>query len=323
MRYSSIVTGKVNEYYRNRLFDKNNDLFEKTQRIYKAVPKIKEIDDKLSSLGIELTKTVMSGTDVMDALESLKRKSLKLNMERCELLVENGYSADFLEIKYDCEVCKDEGIVNNNRCHCYLKKLKEEAFRNANLPVIMDSQSFDTFNLEYYPSDDSTPSSREIMSYILKICRNYSEGFGPESKNLLFTGGTGLGKTFLSSCIAKDVIEKGANVYYQPAYKIFPLFEKMKFGNEVDESAMMQIDFIRNFELLIIDDLGTELITTYTSEVLFDLINSRLNENKKTIISTNLSLEEIKELYSERVSSRIVGNYLMLKFAGNDIRLAE
>ncbi len=321
MKYSSLVTDKVTEFYRNRLFDKNNEQYEKTQKIYKIIPEIKDIDAKLSSLGISLTKVVMNGGDSADAIGKLKEESMKLNMRRCELLVEKGYPVDYLDIKYECSVCNDEGVVNGRRCECFINKLKEEAFKSANLPVIMDSQSFETFNLDYYPDDDGDPSSKEIMSYVLKICRNYTENFNESSKNLLFTGGTGLGKTFLSSCIAKELIGKGVSVYYQPAYKIFPLFEQIKFNEEFDENAKMQIDFIRNFDLLIIDDLGTELVTTYTAEVLFDLINTRFNENKKTIISTNLSLTELKDIYSERVSSRIIGNYLMLKFAGNDIRL--
>ena len=321
MNYSTHIIEKVKEEFRNNLFNKNNMMYERTQQIYKMIPDIKKIDDELSAFGLQLTKTVMQGKNSVRALEKMQRETLKLNVKKFELLSKNGYPPDFLEIKYDCDVCKDEGIVEGKRCSCFTERLKVEAFKAANLPVLMDSQSFDTFNLEFYPDDDGTPSSRKIMTYVLKICSDYSKGFGKDSKNLLFTGGTGLGKTFLSSCIAKDVINAGFNVYYQPSYKIFPLFEQTRFSQQPDENLKMQIDFIKNSDLLIIDDLGTELVTTYTAEVLFDLVNTRLNENKKTIISTNLSLDEIRELYSERVSSRIAGNYLVLKFAGNDIRL--
>ena len=141
-----------------------------------------------------------------------------------------------------------------------------------------------------------------------------------KSGNLFLYGGTGLGTTFMSSCIAKIVLEKGYSVFYQPAYKIFPIFEELRFGDRDKDILRMQTDEIFKTDLLIIDDLGTELTTSYTAEVFFDLLNSRMNDKKQTIINTNLSLADMQGIYSERITSRIIGNFTQLKFYGNDIR---
>jgi len=158
-----------------------------------------------------------------------------------------------------------------------------------------------------------------------RIKRGFLQGYlykqSKNSENLVLHGGSGLGKTFLSSCIAKTVLEKGYSVFYQPAYKIFPIFEELRFGDRDKDILRMQTDEIFKTDLLIIDDLGTELTTSYTAEVFFDLLNSRINDKKQTIINTNLSLADVQRVYSERITSRIIGNFTQLKFLGEDIRV--
>lgn len=316
----------------NTLFKKAQDILgerklknklvqeERKKEIYGKLKRIAEIDKEISSLALSLTKNMLSNKNTEEALKQFKDGSSKLNMEKCELLVENGYSPNYLDELFSCENCKDEGYADGKICRCLEKIYKELVYKAANLPILMDEQSFDTFNLDFYEDSDNEFSPRKVMEFVYNYCRNYAQSFNTDSENLLMYGGTGLGKTMLSSCIAKEVIDKGFKVYYQPAYRIFSLFESNKFANEQDEAVKAQIKYIFNSDLLIIDDLGTELVTTYTAEVLFDLINTRINSGKKTIINTNLSLEDIETIYSARISSRLIGNYEHLEFEGDDIR---
>lgn len=316
----------------NTLFKKAQDILsarklnnkiiqeERKKEIYTKIQRISEIDKEISGLALTITKGMLTGKNTEDALKQFKEGSSKLNMEKCELLVENGYSPNYLDEIFSCEKCKDEGYEDGKVCECLEKLYKELVYKAANLPILMDEQSFDTFNLDFYEDNDDEFSPRKCMEIIFNFCKNYAQTFNCESENLLMYGGTGLGKTMLSSCIAKEVISKGFKVYYQPAYRIFSLFESNKFTNQQDEAVKAQIKYIFNSDLLIIDDLGTELVTTYTAEVLFDLINTRMNSGKKTIINTNLSLEDIETIYSARISSRLIGNYEHLEFEGDDIR---
>lgn len=311
---------KAKAEFEDKKLQKRIQLEKNIKSIYTKIPRIKEIDDEISNLGITLAKQILLKNNALDAAEKMRSLSTELLKEKKDLLKKNNYPSDFLDLKTDCPLCNDEGYVDGKICSCLNKIYKETVYRAANLPVLMDTQSFDTFNLEYYPDSDDEYSPRKIMGYILQYCKSYSETFGKDSDNILMYGGTGLGKTFLSSCIAKKVIEADFSVYYQPAYRIFSLFESNKFTNVQDEATTLQIKYIFDSDLLIIDDLGTELVTTYTAEVLFDLINTRINSGKKTIINSNLNLQEIETIYSARISSRLIGNYTHLEFVGDDIR---
>lgn len=290
------------------------------KEIYNQIPRIKEIDDEISALGISLVKSAVNGENYQSALAELQKSSQRLLEEKCELLVSSGYPYNYLDIHKNCPKCGDEGYVGYKMCSCLKELYKEAAYKAAHLPVLMDKQSFKTFNIDYYPDSDEDPSPRKIMETVLAYCKRYARTFSAKSTNILMYGGTGLGKTFLSSCIAKELIENDKSVYYQPAYRIFSMFEERKFSNSDNEIFNIQIKYIYDSDLLIIDDLGTELVTAYTAQILFDLINTRINSGKKIIISTNLSLEDIETIYSPRISSRLVGNFDFLEFVGDDIR---
>ena len=288
--------------------------------IYNKIPEIEKIDTQLRKLGFELTNNIICGGNVEESVEKIRKESQKLSEIKCEELVKNGFEPDYLLIKYSCDLCKDEGHIDGAMCKCFERELKEEAYKYSNLPLMMDARTFDDFNLELYPDDGTETSPKNIMEAVLEYCKEYAFGFNEKSGNLFLYGGTGLGKTFMSSCIAKIVLEKGYSVFYQPAYKIFPIFEELRFGDRDKDILRMQTDEIFKTDLLIIDDLGTELTTSYTAEVFFDLLNSRMNDKKQTIINTNLSLADMQGIYSERITSRIIGNFTQLKFYGNDIR---
>ena len=313
MRYPDKVYRTVKEYYENLANTKKIRHSERISEIYERIPEIAETDREISMLAVKFTRSLANKTSPEENLKIFREESKRLNVYKKELLVKNGYSEDYLEEDVICSLCNDNGFSDGKMCSCFEKRIVEEIHKNSNLPLVMDKQSFDTFNLNYY-SDEGNPSPRRIMSSVKKMCCEYAENFSAESPNLLFYGGTGLGKTFLSSCIAKKVMDKGASVFYQSAYKIFSMFDKIKFDGEKDELNAYDVD------LLVIDDLGTEFITSYTAEVLFDLVNTRLNSGKKTIINTNLGPEELEKIYSSRITSRLFCDYIPVEFYGNDIR---
>lgn len=322
MAYSKRLLAKVTNDFQDRRNAHKRLLQQHEMEIYEKVPEIEKIDNDLRKLGFRLAKSVMGGADVEVSLKKMREESNKLDELKHSVLVQNGYPEDYLHIKYNCHICKDEGVVDGVMCKCFEKALKEEAYKYSNLPILMDSRTFEDFNLELYPEDGSDLSPRKIMEAVFEYCKEYANGYDTKSENLFLYGGTGLGKTFLSSCIAKSVLEKGYSVFYQPAYKIFPIFEELRFGDRDKDILRMQTDEIFKTDLLIIDDLGTELTTSYTTEVFFDLLNSRINDKKQTIINTNLSLADVQRVYSERITSRIVGNFTQLKFLGEDIRVS-
>lgn len=320
MAYPKKIFNKVTNDFQDKRNEKKRLLSQREIEIYQKIPAIEKIDADLRNLGFKLTKSVMGGAELEKSVEEIRIQSQRLNEIKCEELVKNGFEHDYLHIKYDCDLCNDEGYVNGVMCKCFERALKQEAYKYSNLPLMMDSRTFDDFNLGLYPEDNTETSPRKIMTAVFEYCKDYAEEFNSESENLFLYGGTGLGKTFISSCIAKAALEKGHSVFYQPAYKIFPIFEELRFGDRDKDILRMQTDEIFKTDLLIIDDLGTELTTSYTAEVFFDLLNSRINDKKQTIINTNLSLTDIKGVYSERITSRIIGNFVQLKFYGEDIR---
>lgn len=321
MAYSKRILAKVTNEFQDMRNSHKRLLQQREIEIYEKFPEIEKIDTDLRKLGFQLAKSVIAGADVEESLEKIREESRKLEEIKIKELVKNGYPEDYLLIKYNCPICKDEGFVDGVMCKCFERTLKEEAYKYSNLPILMDSRTFDDFNLELYPDDESGLSPRKVMTAVFEYCKEYAKTYDNKSENLFLYGGTGLGKTFLSSCIAKTVLEKGYSVFYQPAYKIFPIFEELRFGDRDKDILRMQTDEIFKTDLLIIDDLGTELTTSYTAEVFFDLLNSRINDKKQTIINTNLSLADVQRVYSERITSRIIGNFTQLKFLGEDIRV--
>lgn len=322
MKYPDKIYKSVKEYYENIANYKKITLGERVKKVTAEIPEIAEIDSQISLMAINFTKSVINKNDAEKSVKLFKDECEQLNKLKKELLVKNGYAENFLDEDVFCDVCKDTGISDGKNCKCFEKRIIEEIKKQSNLPLIMDSQNFDTFNINYY-SDEGDPSPREIMSAVRDMCINYSKEFSKNSPNLLFYGGTGLGKTFLSSCIAKEIMEKGFSVFYQSAYKIFSMFDKIKFDDDKDEMLKFHTENAYDVDLLVIDDLGTEFITTYTAEVLFDLVNTRLNAGKKTIINTNLGPEELEKIYSSRITSRLFGEYIPIEFYGKDIRILK
>lgn len=292
--------------------------------IYAKIPRIQEIDQELNAIGLKMTRQILAkAADASTLIEEMQQKHMDLSMEKGELLNSHGYPVDYLMLKYKCKNCKDTGYVLNEQCPCFKQKLIHEAYSDSNLAAILDTQNFDSFDFSYYSKNiikNEKISPYENMQSIFQNCLNFANDFDHSDENLLLYGETGLGKTFLSSCIAKDLLDQGKTVFYQTAFKIFSLLEDYKFNRMDEFEGKQQVNRLFDVDLLIIDDLGTEFVSTYTSSTFFNILNSRLMDKRKTIISTNLNMQELTNLYSERIISRILGHYLPLKFFGEDIR---
>lgn len=317
------IDGKLMAQARDRLtaIKENNRRLqeERLLEVYTRVPRVRELDAQLRELmGDVVGVSLKKGEAAKLLLEDINKRSLAICAEKAETLVAAGYPADYTEDVYTCKDCRDTGYTMTGKvCDCLMKLYEEE--KNARLSYIAghEGDSFAGFSLDYYAGAD-----REIMSMTLDVCRRYAMDFGPESGNLLFRGGTGLGKTFLSGCIAKAVADMGYSVVYETAGDAFAAFEDRKFSRDpfLAEQAGERVGRIMDCRLLILDDLGTEMSTAFTHSALYNIINGRLIAGKQTIISTNLSAEEIAARYSPQVVSRLSGEYDTVYFRGRDIR---
>lgn len=284
--------------------------------IHEKLPEVAEIDRELAGVGLEVLRATIEGRQ--SEIQAIKSRNIGLLEKRAELLEAAGYPADYTEIRYECPLCADTGAIDNKMCSCMRRKLVEAGIASSGMADLIARQSFENFSLDYYKQSEKVYST---MSAIYALLSKYAENFTPEtSGNIAMFGGTGLGKTHLSSAVAGKVIEKGHDVYYASALSLFADFEMRRFGNSSSVSADGNIDRYFDCDLLIIDDLGTEVTNQFTTSCLYDIINSRLNAKKPTIISTNLSQDEFRKRYWDRITSRVLGEYLVLPFCGTDIR---
>ena len=327
MAYDAELYREIEAEYEDIRRQNEADLEERRARVFQAVPEAEKIDNEIKMLGLKLYKIALSGGDVAQQVRDLRSEQKRLLLKREALLIENGYAEDELSERFLCAKCRDTGAVGTDLCDCYKRKLVLKAYEQSNLSSQLRHQSFKTFDLSLYsdePGEQFGVSSRAHMKGILDTCLRFVNNFNKTNQNLLFWGAPGLGKTFLSTCIAKELIKKGYSVIYETAYQTFSMLEELKFRRTDDRDQLkFKVDKLYTCDLLILDDLGSEFSTQYTNAALFDILNSRLISGKKTVINTNLSVAELEEKYSERVVSRILGHFLVLHFIGNDIRLEK
>lgn len=300
------------------------------QEIYQNLPRAREVDRLLRQTAPRiLAASLRKGLGQEDALAALRRENLALQDEQAALLAGAGYAPDALDDTPLCPVCNDRGWKGSAMCGCLKSLCRQEQIKSLSSLLNLGEQSFETFRLDYYDRSvwpDFKRSPREHMEMVLTICRNYADLFGTYShKNLLLSGSPGLGKTFLSACIARVVSEKGYSVVYDTAANIFSRFETRKFARDGEEARQAEHDARRYLtcDLLILDDLGSEFATPFVQSALYELINTRLVEGKRTVISSNLNLAGIRQRYTPQVASRLEGEYFVLSFFGQDIRLLK
>lgn len=315
MREYEVIRAKNEAIYKNN-----------KEQVYNHLPRLKEIDELLADLSLRACRKLLnSGTDHAEIMSDLQKNTEKLVKEKNKILNKAGIPSEFLDEIYNCPLCKDKGSYDNKWCECYYAKLQKFMQKKSNINT-HKMNCFDKFNVSLYSDKVDEVfgvSPRDNAKEIYETALKYANLDESTSRQLLLYGKTGLGKTFTSDCIARVFIKKGKSVYYTSAPRLFTIFEDYKFGRNTTEEAKRIIDYISSVDLLIIDDLGTEFRTQYIDSILFDIINSRTNENKHMIISTNLEPAQIETAYSGRISSRIMGHFELLLFFGEDLRLIQ
>ena len=293
------------------------------QEVYGKAPQLKELDDRIASTSLASAKKLLSGDD--SALTDLKKQLRLLQEEKHTIISSLGYPENYLDMPYTCPDCQDTGYIGSQRCHCFKQAAIDLVYTQSNLKTILEKENFSTFSLSYYSDTQINPATNlfalETAKDALRASRTFIESFEKEFSNLFFYGDTGVGKTFLSNCIAKELLDRGHSVIYFTAFELFHIFEKTVFERDAEAAEPYQNIF--DCDLLIIDDLGTEMSNSFTTSQLFLCLNELILRKKSTIISTNLSLNQLAEIYSERTFSRISSNYTMIKLFGDDIRIKK
>ena len=299
-------------------------LEERTNKVFAAIPEYKSLLDTISERSIDAAKcAIMGDNSAMNALQN-EIASIEKRME--DLLVANGFSTDYLKPTYSCILCQDTGYINNDKCNCFKQATIDLLYRQSNISEILNSENFDTFSLNYYSNEVTDPviglTPYNNAKKVLSICQDYVEKF-PLGENILFYGDTGVGKTILSNCIAKALLDRSHSVLYMSAIDLFKnLIDNHSGSSEIGDIPPIEQQVL-TCDLLIIDDLGTELVNSYTNSKLFHVLNNRLQNNLSTVISTNFNLQQLMDTYSERIFSRISSSYKLLKLFGDDIRLIK
>lgn len=290
---------------------------ERKRELAKKIPEVGEIDRLLAETGLAVLAAASEGSAGLDErIAAIKAKNRALHARRAELLAAAGYPEDYSELHYECEKCSDTGFCDGKICDCMKRALTLAGYESSGIGGLISRQSFENFSLSYYTGEE-----RERMAFVLSRVRDYAENFDPKSsESLLFVGGTGLGKTHLSTAAAKTVIDRGFDVVYDTAQNIFSDFETARFGRGDDLP-----DTARYFDcdLLIVDDLGAEAQSNFTVSCLYNMINTRQNRALPMMISTNLGRDDLRRRYSDRITSRLFGEFLPFVFLGGDIRAAK
>lgn len=314
----------MSKYYDKQLKTKHISE-ERYQEVLSAIPAIRDLDENIRQMSLSHAKASLTHGK---QTENLQEKINAVTQEKEQLLTTHGFPADYLKPVYDCPDCKDTGYINGRKCHCFEKEIVNFLYSQSNLQEVLERENFSHFHLDFYPDDYTEEATgqtpRDNMRNILGTVKNFIKNFDNTCENLLLYGNTGVGKTFLTNCIAKELLDCSHTVVYLTSLKLFDILESYKFDRDLSQiEKNATVSYILDSDLLIIDDLGTELNNSFTSSQLYHCIDTRLNNNRSTIISTNFSFDDLREQYSERIFSRITSNYILLKITGDDIRLKK
>lgn len=317
-QYDEIMRGYQSRQLHNRHLSQ-----QRMEEALTKLPELKTINEQIASLSVEAARKKLDDDTL--SYQLLKKKIEDLKNEKAFVISNAGFSKEYFEPIYTCQNCKDTGYVNGEKCPCFKQEIINVVYSQSNIREILRRENFQTFSYDYYSDDEINPttglSSLDTAQRAVRECQNFINDFDNKPKNLFFYGDTGVGKTFLSNCVAKELLEKGYSVIYFTAFQLFDILSKGVFSKDADAIAAHQNIF--DCDLLIIDDLGTEFSNSFTSSQLFLCVNERILRQKSTIISTNLNMNNLVDLYSERTLSRISSNYSIIKLFGDDIRIKK
>ena len=307
------------------------------EEVYEKIPEMKELNNSTGSVAVSrykesLKSGILSINDLKNDIDGIKNK-------KEELLLSAGFPKDYMEITYDCKDCKDTGYIDGKKCHCLQLRIRKLLYAQSNLENILSKENFENFSFDYYDNKTILPgqnmTNAAYMEGVKRFCEKFADKYFKingskngvdtasdenDRRNIIFSGNTGVGKTYLSNCIAKVLLDRYYSVIYLSAKELFEALVKVKLEKSEDQKYLLLIEEVYESDMLIIDDLGTELSNHFTTTEFFHIINRRVNTEKSTIISTNLSLDEMRDIYSERVTSRIRKSFMYIRLFGNDIR---
>ena len=314
----------MREYGRQQI-ENHHKLEERRKEIYARLPVVKQLEAEIAERSVACAKKLLEGDK--SVLDRLKEDLRDLREQKALIIRAAGYPDDYLELHYRCPDCRDTGLIDGRKCHCFLQAQMKLLHAQSNLEDVLERENFKALSYEYYDDTEILPqlgiTNAAYMRRVVAGCREFVRDFDKKHDNLLFTGSTGVGKTFLTNCIARELMDDFHSVIYLTASDLFDVFSRNKFDYDNAEDMKDMYRFILDCDLLIIDDLGTELNNSFTSSRLFYCINERMNMSRSTIISTNLTLARLRDSYTDRVTSRIMSGYRIIPLYGGDIRLLK
>ena len=307
------------------------------EEVYEKIPEMKELNNSTGSVAVSRYKESLKSGRL--SINDLKNDIDDIKNKKEELLLSAGFPKDYMEITYDCKDCKDTGYIDGKKCHCLQLKIRKLLYAQSNLENILNKENFENFSFDYYDNKTILPgqnmTNAAYMEGVKRFCEKFADKYFKtnasknavdtaleenDRRNIIFSGNTGVGKTYLSNCIAKVLLDRYYSAIYLSAKELFEALVKVKLEKSEDQKYLLLIEEVYESDMLIIDDLGTELSNHFTTTEFFHIINRRVNTEKSTIISTNLSLDEMRDIYSERVTSRIRKSFMYIRLFGNDIR---
>ncbi len=314
----------MREYGRQQMENRHRQE-KRREEVCKKVPAVLELEAEIASHSVACAKGLLAGNE--KEVERLREELADLREQKSVLIRSAGFPEDYMELQYRCPDCHDTGYVNGKKCHCFLQAQMKLLYAQSNLEEVLDQENFSVLTFDYYDDQQVIPqigmTNARYMKQVVGWCRSFVENFSQRTENLLFTGSTGVGKTFLTNCIAKELMNRYFSVIYLSAPDLFDVFSRIQFSYQQEEDMRDMYRYILDCDLLIIDDLGTELNNSFTSSRLFYCLNERMNMKRSTIISTNLSVAMLRDSYTDRVTSRIMSGYTVIPLYGGDIELLD
>ena len=317
MSLSQAQYDEIMRSYERRREDSRHAVEENRRIVRDAIPEYRHIENSITDLAVKRANAALEGDTALS--EKIKKEMSDLIARQEQLLGENGFANDFLTEKHVCPDCKDTGYINGSKCHCLRQAILHCTYSQSNIDEVLKRENFDTLDYDLY-----TDSERESMREVVKECRKFADDFGSRYENILLYGDVGSGKTFLTNCMTKAIMDRGYSVIYFTSVRLFDTLSGVYFSrdDEAFRRSSIQQD-IHNCDLLIIDDLGTENVNSFVASRLFDILNERDVRRKSTIISTNLSFEELGGRYTDRSFSRIFGNFRIIHPDVSDMRIRK
>lgn len=325
MALSNSQYNTVMREYGQQQFRNKHEQDRRIAEVYEKVPQIQALDEAISTRSAAHARRLLNGDT--DARAQLRVELADMREQKTLLLKAAGFPCDYMEMRYRCPDCRDTGYADGKRCHCFEQARMRILYAQSNIREVLERENFDTFSYRYFDNTRDVPglgmTELAYMKLVVRRCRAFTADYKKKGGNILFTGSTGVGKTFLSNCIARELIAQYVSVIYLSSHDLFEIFSKHKFSYGSEEDLEETYRHILECGLLIIDDLGTEVNNTFVSSQLFYCINERLNRDKGTMISTNLSMDMLRDTYSDRVTSRLMSHYTTIPLYGGDIRMKK